>query len=451
MGKRFPSFGFTLPRRTFLRGAGATLALPLLDVMLNSNGDALAQGQELPRRMVVWFFGNGVRLNRFVPATTGTLQLSEQLQPLADLKDYTNVVTGHSVKINRGQGHHTGTVAVLSGASYISLPAGGAPFNSKFSAPSIDQVLASRIGSKTTFPSLTIGISKRVLNSEGPTLRYISHKGPDAPIEAERNPGALYDRLFGNFTVPNAPTDPRNALRASTVDAVLADANRLKQKLGTADRRRLDAHLAGLTDLKKEIQALPPPVTTACTKPTRPTVTNTDAGGAEPIQAVNDAMAKLVRFAFACDLTRIVSVHFSSSSGYTSLPIGSTTDVHNLTHDPNAQELVNTAIQYTFARFATWGLELKNQAEGAGNVLDRTAMLCTSDTAEGLAHSVDDYPFIILGKGSGMLRYPGVHFRQVGANTSNVLLSVMQSVDPTLTEVGADSGVSRTPCAGIMA
>ncbi len=451
MGRRLTASGFSLPRRTFLRGAGATLALPLLEAMLNSHGTALAAGEELPRRMVVWFFGNGVRLNRFVPATTGTLALSEQLQPLADVKDYTNVVTGHSVKINRGQGHHTGTVAVLSGASYISLPAGGAPFNSKFSAPSIDQVMASRIGAKTTFPSLTLGISKRVLDGEGPTLRYVSHKGPDAPVEAERNPGAVYDRLFGNFTTPTAPNDPRNALRASTVDAVLADANRLKRKLGTTDRQRLDAHLGGLNDLRREIAALPPRQTAVCTKPTRPTVTNSDTGGREPIQAINDAMAKLTRYAFACDLTRVVSVHFSSASGYTSLPIGSTTDIHNLTHDANAQDLVNAAIIYTMARFATWATELKAQPEGDGNVLDRTALMCTSDTAEGLAHSVDDYPFVIVGKGSGMLRYPGVHFRQMGANTSNVLLSVMQTVDPTLLEVGVNGGLSRTPCAGIMA
>jgi hypothetical protein len=444
-----------LERRTFLRGAGACVALPMLEAMLNSNGTALAQGAPLPRRMVVWFFGNGVKRAQFYPSVTGANWTpSPELMPLSDVKSYVNVIGGHEVKVTRGQGHHTGTVAMLSGASYISQPANGAPFNSKFSIASIDQVMASRLEAnaqtKTTFPSLTLGISRRVLSSEGPTLQFISHKGQNQPVPAEREPSVLFDKLFGNFSAP-APTDAaRNGLRASILDAVRDDAKALQKKLGSADRQRLDAHLSGIADIRERIVALPPAA--RCTVPERPTVRNQEASNREPIKAINEAMSRLITMAFACDLTRVVSVHFSSSSGYTSLPeIGTTTDVHNLTHDANAQASVHQAVVYTMEQFAVLMKMLMAQTEGAGNLLDNTAALLASDTAEGFDHSVTDMPVVVVGKGGGTLRYPGVYFRQQGANTSNILLSVMKSVDPTLSSVGGDSGISTTPCSGIMA
>jgi hypothetical protein len=261
----------------------------------------------------------------------------------------------------------------------------------------------------------------------------------------------LYDRLFASF-VGDAPPDPRLGLRVDVVDAVREDAQRLKRRLGVQDQQRVDAHLNSLWELREQLRAEAPEATAQCFKPERPTQGNADVSSREPIKAVNDAMNKLIAMAFACDLTRIVAVHFSSASGYTSLPdIGTTTDVHSLTHDGGAQDKVHDAIVYTLQRAADLATGLLAVPEGAGNVLDQTAMLVTSDTSEGLDHTVSDYPLILLGRGGGALKYPGVHDRQAGANASNVLLTLLKTVDPTITSVGAGAGASTTPCTGVMA
>src|SRR4051812_33803238 len=109
-----------LGRRTLLRGAlagaGAALALPTLEAMLNGNGTALANGRALPRRLGVFFWGNGIRHKYWVPRERGSAwMLSEELEPLAAVKSYVNVVTGMNVKTGNEQGHHAGTVGILSG------------------------------------------------------------------------------------------------------------------------------------------------------------------------------------------------------------------------------------------------------------------------------------------------------------------------------------------------
>ena len=175
----------TIKRRTLLRGllggTAISVGLPTLEVMLNRNGTALAQGAALPRRLGVFFWGNGVRLKFWIPAAQGPgWALSPALEPLAPVKDYLNVVSGMDIKIPSSQGHHTGEVGILSGYPLVSQPKGGAPFRSTFSAPSIDQVAAAELGKTTRFRSLEVGISRRVNTREGTTLQFISHNGPDS-------------------------------------------------------------------------------------------------------------------------------------------------------------------------------------------------------------------------------------------------------------------------------
>lgn len=189
---------FTLSRRTMLRGAvgGTTvaLALPLLEAMLNSNGTALAAGGPLPRRLVTWFFGNGVALedvgdaglgNRWAPDQEGPgYPLTPQLAPLAEagVAEYCSLLTGFDIKaagLHR-HGHHDGVAGFFSGHPFIELPHEDNSYSSKFGGPSIDQVAAEAIGGQTFLPSVQIAVSKRIVGSEGPTLQFLSHKGPTA-------------------------------------------------------------------------------------------------------------------------------------------------------------------------------------------------------------------------------------------------------------------------------
>lgn len=444
-----------LQRRTFLKGLGAALALPTLEAMLNSHGTAYAQNMPFPKRYVAWFFGNGVIQSRWTPAATGAnWALTDQLQPLVDaargidVKSYVTVVSGYNIKTPNARGHHNGVCAMMSGAPFIPLDPMGAGYSSKFSVKSVDQVIADAIAGPTPKKSLQLAVSKRYTTGEGPTLQYLSHRGPDQPLLQETNPAALFNTLFANFT-PKDPTDPRDRMRANVLDAVKDDTNRLKAKLGTADKQRLDAHLTAISEVRAQVLALPPVVTSACTKPNAPTQTNQDQNGVEPYEAVNKVMSDLLALAFACDLTRVASYQFSGSVGgqcFKSLsPNDPRDNEHALTHDAAAQQKVHDGIVFTMQNFAYTLNALKKTIEGTGNVLDNSCVLCTSDVSEGLDHSIDDYPILVAGKAGGALN-AGIHVRGPGQNTTNVLLSCMKAVvGPSVTSAGAAEGISTLP------
>lgn len=450
-----------LSRRTLLRGAGAAVALPALDVMLNSHGTAFAQGMAFPKRFVVWFFGNGVLKSKWIPAQTGgNWQLTEQLQPLVDasrgidLKSYVSVVSGYNIKTPNDRGHHNGVAAMLSAAPFIPLtPTGGAGYSSKFGAKSIDQIAADTIGAPTTFKSLQLAISKRYTTGEGPTLQYLSHRGPDAPMPQETNPAALFNRLFSGFT-PKDPTDPRDRLRVSVLDAVKDDAKKLQTKLGAGDRQRLDQHLTSISEVRSQILALPPVITSSCAVPPNVTNTNQDVGGVEQYATVNKLFSDMLSLAFACDLTRVATYQFSGSVGghcFKDLAPGQPRDnEHAITHDAAQQDKVNESVKFTMQCFAYTLNQMKKSIEGTGNVLDQSCVLATSDLTEGFDHSINDYPILVAGKAGGRLK-AGIHERGSGGpNTSNVLLSCLQAVGTGVTSVGVASGLSSTPCAAIL-
>jgi Protein of unknown function (DUF1552) len=452
----------SLSRRTLLRGTSALLALPLLEAMMNSHGTALAQGAPIPKRFAVWFFGNGVRLDRWVPKVTGAnWQLSEELAPLVDatrkidVKRYVNVVSGYNVAIPDRRGHHTGVVGMMSGAPFIELPANNAPYSSKFSIKSIDQIAADTIGKGTAFSSLQLAVSKRMTKGEGPTLQYLSHRGPDEPLPQEVNPAALFTRLFSN--VQTAPsTDPRDQLRVSVLDAVRDDAKRLQAKLGAADKARLDAHLTAVSEVRSKILTLPPVVTSACVKPPNVTETNKDVNGVEPYEIVSNLMSDMLAIAWACDLNRVATMQFSGSVGghsFRELSGGQPRDnEHAITHDANQQDKVHDAVVFTMRNFAYFLDKLQKTPDGQGNLLDRSCILCTSDLAEGLVHSKNDYPILVAGSAGGALKSPGIHVRSAnGANTSDVLLSCLQAVGTGVSSVGKDEGLSTSACKDILA
>ena len=441
-----------LKRRTLLRGLGAAVALPTLEAMLNSHGTAYAGGAPLPKRFATFFFGNGVILNRWRPSATGTdWPLSEELTPLANVKSYVNVVSGYKIKIPNLRGHHTGAAGILSGYPFIPLPPGGAPYNSKFGGPSVDQVAADAIGS-TTFPSIQVAVSKRLTRGEGPTLQFISHRGPDAPLPQEFNPAALFNRLFATFS-PHDPTDPRDRLRVSVLDAVREDVRRLQVRLGSSDRARLDAHLTGIAEVRSRILALPPQFTTSCVLPDPPTEDNRDINGIEQLESVSVVMSDLLALAWACDLTRVASYQFSGSVGSTVYSaIGQTDGEHTLTHDSQRQNDVHDAVVFVIERFAYLLEKLKASIEGTGNLLDNSCILFSSDVCEGLVHSITDYPILVAGRAGGFLKYPGIHHRSTTQdNTSDVLLTCLRAVGAQADSVGSEGGFSNTPCAGIIA
>jgi len=449
-----------LSRRTMLRGmvAGSTvaLALPALEAMLNSNGNAYADGSELPRRMITWFFGNGVALANtdlanslmWAPAATGPdYPLTSQLAPLADVRDYINLVTDLELRAKHPEvrGHHTGVSGYFSGYPYIKLDPMGANYSSKFGGPSIDQVAAGVIGGETFLPSVQLRVSKRIVSSEGPTLEFISHKGPDQPLPPIANPQELFNKLFLGFVPPDDPTKPQ---RLTALDAVREDVLRLQQKVGANDRQRLDAHLTSVEQIQKQIDAIAP----LCTPPMMPSETNTDMDGKEPLEEVSSVMSQLLAMAFSCDITRVASIQFTGSVGYTVFHmLGQNKGHHDMTHEAADNAGIDASTIKMMECFAYLLGQLRDTGEGDGNILDQSVVLLGSDCASGLYHTDRDLPCIVAGRGGGTLKYPGVHYKSNDENVSDMLLACLKSVAPEATSVGGDNGYSETPMSGILA
>jgi hypothetical protein len=449
-------------RRTVLRGLVGGVAvgvgLPPLEAMFNNNGTAYAQGTPIPKRLGVFFWGNGVKLDRWTPANTGTgWTPSLELAPLgtAGVKDYVNVVSGTALKTGNERGHHAGCVGILSGAPMVSEPHPNSAYASTFSAPSIDQVAAGVIGTTTRFKSLEVGISKRLDTVEGTTLHYLSHNGPDSANPPEYDPAAVFNRLFGTgFTPPGMTSampviDVSKVLKKSVLDAVQADLTALKMKVGTADKARLDQHLDNVRSIENRISTTTAPgaASQARCSPMQPATLPAEMSSKEALAERMTAMSGLIATAFACDQTRVFSILFSGSvNGTVFWEIGATGGHHDLTHnEPDPQPTVHNATIFTMQQFATLLTTLKGIPEGAGNLLDSCAILASSCVADGKAHSITDYPILVAGAAGGKLKYPSVHYRSTtGENSSLVLMSMLRAVGLPLTTFGMGGGQVTT-------
>jgi hypothetical protein len=460
-----------ISRRTVLRGvvggAAVGIGLPPLEAMFNANGTAYAQGAAIPKRFGVFFWGNGVKLDRWTPTMTGGAWMpSPALQPLFDAKinDYVSIVSGMDIKTGNPRGHHAGTVGILSGAPMVvQTPSMNAPYASTFSAPSIDQVAANAIGMTTKFKSLEVGVSKRVDGVEGTTLHYLSHNGPDSANPPEYDASKVFNRIFGaDFVAPAAGAAPMpvvdvsKVLRKSVLDAVQVDIASLRAKVGTADKARLDQHTENIRSIENRLATTTMPGAAAqamCSKPTNPG-SFPDMSGREMIEERMTGMSALIAMALACDQTRVFSVMFSGSvCGTVYWQVGATSGHHDLTHnEAGDQPTVHAATVFTMKQLGILLTALKGVSEGAGNLLDNTAIIASTDVADGKLHSITDYPIVVAGKAGGALKYPGVHYRSAThENTSTVLMSLLRAVGVPLTTFGQMGGQVTAGCSAIEA
>ena len=442
---------FTLNRRTVLRGmlggAAIAVALPPLEAMFDANGTAYADGATIPKRFGVFFWGNGVKHAQWNPSATGAgYPLSPALEPFAAIQDYVTVVSGMDIKTGNERGHHAGAVGILSAAPMIPQDPGGAPYASTFSAPSIDQVVARAFAERepTRFRSLEIGVTQQVVRGEGTTLHYLSHNGPDNANPPIYSPRTVFDRIFGDGFVDPGTTpaiDPRLALRRSVLDAVMADARAIEGRVGTSDRMRIQQHLESVRALERQIAVLesaPPPIS-ACAAPEAPGTYD-----AYDYRGISRVMSDLVAMALACDQTRVFSNMFSggvSLAVYRALGAGE--NHHSLSHDePGDQPYMQQITRYIMEELAYQLEALRAIPVGDGNLLDHTAILASSDVADGRGHTITDYPILGCGRAGGALR-SGLHVRRPGENTTKVLLSILHALDLPFAELGVRGGLTR--------
>lgn len=451
-----------IDRRALLRGVlgglSVAIALPPLEAMWTRK-NAFGQAERI-KRLCLWFWGNGNKVDRWVPTQTDTTWTSPELEPLANstIKEYVNIVTGMDVKSGNERGHHSGWCGMLSGAAILPQDHPNSNYKSTFREPSIDQLLAAELSPTTRFRTLELGVSTRVPSGEGTTTQYLSHNGPDSPNPAEYDAGKAFDRIFAGVTgMPGEPPmpDPTQALRKSVLDAVMTDVSRLQNRVGVADRQRLDQHLTNLRSIEQRIQTTTTPPPARCTVPARPVAIG-DSRNKEDVSKRNELMSDLLAMSFACDLTRIASVHFSGSFGstlYWQADPAITTGHHDLTHNEGGdQPLVHKSTVFIMEQLNYFLQKLKATPDVDGrSILDNIAVLASSDVSDGKDHSLRDYPIVVAGGGSGFLKTPGIHYRSNRENTSNVLLTVLRAAGSNATSVGAGTGLSMTPCTAIEA
>jgi hypothetical protein len=435
-----------LPRRMFLRGVlagGVSVAVPLprLFGMLNGNGDAYASGAALPLRFGLWFFGNGIIPDRWVPSTTGTgdaWTLSEQLAPLQQVKPYLSVLTGFSIKIPNSSPHASMPACALTGAQT-------GPGNVQL--PSIDQLVAKVVGGNPFATGLHVGLS----NISGATSLglAVSFAGPNAPNNPNYSPASLFQNLMQFKTTAGAPQapDPELLRRSMVLDAVAADVQSLRPRLGAADQQRLDLHLSGLNQLQQQIAAAEAPKASGTLVNPDTTYPNRGADGTITRQR-GQAFSDLLVFALSSDLTRVFSYNFSCPAchgNYVDCGLDATTFHEDYGHrlSPKgltyATEGFNTGVRFAMSNLADTLVRMQNTPDGTGNLLDNSCVYATSCVAESQTHGGTDYPLLVAGKAGGKL-VPNQHIRIVDENVSKVPFTLITAMGGTATSFGLAQG-----------
>jgi hypothetical protein len=431
-------------RGSLITGAALTLPLPIFECMLNPTGTAFAQGQPLPKRFALWFFGNGILPPLWNPTQVGSdFSLSEQLEPLANVKNALTVVSGLVNKFPGQAFHPLGSAASTTG--------GGLSNNSAV-APSIDQIVADVIGMDSSFRSLELGVSDATPNGPENTLHAVSHRGMNAPNYPEYDPHAAFERLFAKSNATSEDLARQNEAQKSVLDAVLADGAALKASLGATDQMRLERHLDGIRQLELRLQS-----TGTCTAPTDPEVEGVhEDTNSEAPENVNEVMADLLATAFACDLTRAASLVFTLPAAhvyYRHLGEDMNDDFHDtICHtdagDNASQTRVNRGVIYTMSCLATFLQKLSDLPEGDGTLLDASLVYVTSCTSWGKVHGSDEWPVLLAGKAGGVL--PGnLHVRAEGQNLSQILFSIAALFGANITELGANEGLVTSGVNGL--
>jgi hypothetical protein len=406
-------------RRTILRGSGAALALPWLEAMLptqlatGSERESQTNGQ--PIRMAALFVPNGVRPDCWTPRNEGkAFELSETLSPLQSVKDdllvFSNLWNQAS---NVGDGHYVKTSGFLT-CTTINKSLG---IDLNCNGQSMDQVAAKHSGTQTPIPSLELGIdpvTTGVDTNVGYTRVYGSHiawAGPTSPLARELNPRLVFERLF-RATNPKASSANRDTL---LLDRVLEDAKELHNRLGTADRQRMDEYLQSVRSIEQRLQT-----EKDGTRSWEP-LTKISMENAPSSEKPDDfpqhvrLMLDMIALAFQTDSTRVCTFMFGNAvSGRNFSFLDGVSGGHHDTSHHQGNELNLAAYkkinQWHVSQYAYLLEKLKSMKEGDRSVLDNSMILYGSGLRDGNAHSPHDLPIVVGGRAGGRLN-TGQHLR----------------------------------------
>ena len=393
-----------LPRRTFLRGMGATLALPLLDAMVPSM-TALANTPANPvRRLGFVYMPMGCDITRWTPPGDGKLVgLSPTLQSLAPVMDQLTVITNLELKNAYPGTHATSNAAFLSAAK-----AKWTESTDYHLGTTVDQIAAKHIGQETQLPSLELAMDLLQMVGQcdnGYACVYqnnLSWSSPTTPLPAEAHPRIVFERLFGEG---GSASDRRAALRkrASLLDWVSEDMSRLQRMLGPGDRTKVSQYLDTVREVERRIQK-------AETETAENHLPDLDRPVGVPPSYADHArlMFDLQVLALQGDVTRVITFQLArETSTRTYTEIGVPDPHHPLSHHGNDPEKIARMAKinaFHVSLFAYFLEKLKSTPEGDGSLLDHSLYLYGSGMGNPNVHDHVNLPILVAGGGAGKIK-----------------------------------------------
>ena len=438
----------SLPRRTFLRGMGSVLALPLLDAMVPAF-TAVAKTAAAPvNRLGFIYFAHGSLTHRegsensWTPIGEGRIEeLSPILSPLAPFRDRlivpTNLESPSALAISNGN-HSRASASFLSAS-----PTKRTEGTDVLSGITVDQVAAKKLGEKTPLPSLELALDHDYLvgNCDGGySCAYISSlswSSPTTPLPAENNPRVVFERLFGDGGTGEERLARIKANR-SILDSMSEDFSRLKVALGAGDLTKVNEYLDSVREVERRIQLAekqPDDLLTSLDQP---------IGVPENWEEHAKLMFDLQVLAFQADITRVISFQLCRELNTRAYPeIGVANAHHAISHhqgDPAKLAALAKVNTYHVGLFAEFLKNLEAVQEGDGNLLDNGMYLYGSGMGDGNLHDHRKLPIVLVGGGAGRLK-GGRHLNyRKPRPMGNLLLSLLDKVGVPLDSFGDSTG-----------
>ncbi len=403
-----------LPRRTFLKGMGTAVALPLLDCMR----PALAQANTVakpPVRLAFVYVPNGIVMEDWTPKATGSdFEFTRILKPLEPYRKDLFVLSGLAAHNGNALGDGPGDHA-RAGASFLTgvhcRKTAGVDIHNGISA---DQIAAQRLASETRLPSIELGCEDSRTVGEcdsGYSCAYtnsISWRSPTTPMPPEINPRSAFERLFGTADLSLDPkTRARRAMyRKSILDMVRQDTEGLVKTLGQTDRRKMDEYLTAIREIETRIEKAEQENYEAAPPIEKP------AGIPFTFSDYVKLMFDLQIIAFKADITRVSTLMIAREGSVRSYPEIDVPDPHHpLTHHRGNVEWIarvskiNSLHVELFSYFLN---RMKTTEDGDGTLLDHSMIVYGSGLSDGNRHEHEDLPILLAGRGDGSLK-PGRH------------------------------------------
>ena len=430
-----------IDRRRFLTGAGASLALPMLDAMVPAFG---ADAPIAPPRLGFVYVGNGIVHANWTPTGIGRdFELSPNLSPLARVRDQLNVFTGlaHLEADTKGDGtgdHPRSSAAWLTGVHAYDRTRPGVEVEL---ATTADQIAVRAIGRDSPLPSLELSVDPPIQGAcdSGDCfyVNTVSWRNEKTPNLAELHPRIVFERLFGDGGSA-AERLARVAATGSILDSVRAEAAQLARSLGAGDHRKLDEYLDSVREIERRIQSAEARGAQSIALPERPTSIP------ETYEEHVRLMFDLQVLAYQADMTRIISMILSRELSGLSYPnIGVPEGHHSISHhrdDPDLITKKSNIDTYHVQLFAEFIEKLAATPDGDGSLLDHSFILYGSGMGDGNLHRHTDLPCLALGTLGGKIK-TGQHLVYPDPTPmTNLLLTMLDKVGAEIDSLGDSTG-----------